>query len=332
DVYKRPLPDAMNHRLLVRPGLPSAWQYASLHTPDIDFDFRKEALGMKGKNLKTSFTVSHRLSAVRMLELRFPAQRSRVAKLTVNGIPASWTLVENSVGRPVLSVVVPALAGEEMNIEIEWGGEELREPAPSQGDTLSVEAPVGFVFMQQDEMKWWHPVEKTQTKQKGNPVQHAAFAHVNPAKCEMVVMDTQFNSLVTDIFRNEYLSPRSPYTTLQLPKQGIGEWCHPLHTIEIDDAGLRSSVRNGVLETKLGVSFRTPAEGCNIAFTSLWDNYPDSLTVPLKGKASAAYLLMAGSTNHMQCHIDNGLVRVYYKDGTCDVMPLRNPDNWPPIE
>ncbi|WP_300851642.1 DUF4450 domain-containing protein [uncultured Bacteroides sp.] len=326
------LPDAMNHRLLVRPGLPSAWQYASLHTPDIDFDFRKEALGMKGKDLKTSFTVSHRLSAVRMLELRFPAQRSRVAKLTVNGIPASWTLVENSVGRPVLSVVVPALVGEEMNIEIEWGGEELREPVPSQGDTLSVEAPVGFVFMQQDEMKWWHPVEKTQTKQKDNLVQHAAFAHVNPAKCEMVVMDTQFNSLVTDIFRNEYLSPRSPYTTLQLPKQGIGEWCHPLHTIEIDDAGLRSSVRNGVLETKLGVSFRTPAEGRNIAFTSLWDNYPDSLTVPLKGKASAAYLLMAGSTNHMQCHIDNGLVRVYYKDGTCDVMPLRNPDNWPPIE
>ena len=41
---------------------------------------------------------------------------------------------------------------------------------------------------------------------------------------------------------------------------------------------------------------------------------------------------MAGSTNHMQCHIDNGLIRVYYKDGTCDKMALRNPDNWAPIE
>ena len=145
-------------------------------------------------------------------------------------------------------------------------------------------------------------------------------------------MDEQFNSAVTDIFRNEYLSPRSPYTTLQIPKQGIGEWCHPLHTVDIDDSGLRSSVQKGVLNTKLGVPFRTPAEGQNIAFTSLWDNYPDSSTVSLKGKASRAYLLMAGSTNHMQCHIDNGLIRVYYKDGTCDKMALRNPDNWAPIE
>ena len=40
-------------------------------------------------------------------------------------------------------------------------------------------------------------------------------------------MDSLFNANVTDIFRNEYLTPRSPYTTLQLPVQGIGEWCHP---------------------------------------------------------------------------------------------------------
>ena len=34
----------------------------------------------------------------------------------------------------------------------------------------------------------------------------------------------------------------------------------------------------------------------------------------------------------MQCHIDNGVIRVYYEDGTCDTLPLVNPDNWPPIE
>lgn len=145
-------------------------------------------------------------------------------------------------------------------------------------------------------------------------------------------MQKVFNANVTDIFRNEYLSPRSPYTTLQLPKQGIGEWCHPLKTADIDDSGLRAAVRKGLLETKLGIPFRTPAEGHNIAFTSLWDNYPDSLQIPLQGKASRAYLLMAGSTNHMQCHIDNGVIRVYYEDGTCDTLSLVNPDNWPPIE
>jgi len=41
---------------------------------------------------------------------------------------------------------------------------------------------------------------------------------------------------------------------------------------------------------------------------------------------------MAGSTNHMQSRIDNGLVIATYDDGTTDTMPLRNPDNWCPIE
>lgn len=320
------LPDAMNGRLLVKPGLPSSWPFASLHTPDIDFDFKhtNEAV--------TSYTIIHRLPAVRTLELQFPAQRSEVAKLTVNGKPATWTLVENSITRPVLSVITPASSDEKVEINIEWGGEVLGSPTKSQIEATPAEAPVRFVPMQQGDMKWWAPVDNPMAADKGNSTQFSAFAKVNSSKCEPVVMDEQFNSAVTDIFRNEYLSPRSPYTTLQIPKQGIGEWCHPLHTVDIDDSGLRSSVQKGVLNTKLGVPFRTPAEGQNIAFTSLWDNYPDSLTVSLKGKASRAYLLMAGSTNHMQCHIDNGLIRVYYKDGTCDKMALRNPDNWAPIE
>ena len=320
------LPDAMNGRLLVKPGLPSSWPFASLHTPDIDFDFKHT------NETATSYAIIHRLPAVRTLELQFPAQHSEVAKLTVNGKPATWTLVENSISRPVLSVVVPASSDEKVEINIEWGGEVLGSPTKSQIEAVSAEAPVCFVPMQQGDMKWWVPVDNPLSADKDDSIQFSAFAKVNSSKCEPVVMDEQFNSAVTDIFRNEYLSPRSPYTTLQIPKQGIGEWCHPLHTVDIDDSGLRSSVQKGVLNTKLGVPFRTPAEGQNIAFTSLWDNYPDSLTVSLKGKASRAYLLMAGSTNHMQCHIDNGLIRVYYKDGTCDKMALRNPDNWAPIE
>ena len=320
------LPDAMNGRLLVKPGLPSSWPFASLHTPDIDFDFKHT------NETATSYAIIHRLPAVRTLELQFPAQCSEVAKLTVNGKPATWTLEENSISRPVLSVVIPASSDEKVEINIEWGGEVLGSPTKSQIEAVSAEAPVCFVPMQQGDMKWWVPVDNPLSADKDDSIQFSAFAKVNSSKCEPVVMDEQFNSAVTDIFRNEYLSPRSPYTTLQIPKQGIGEWCHPLHTVDIDDSGLRSSVQKGVLNTKLGVPFRTPAEGQNIAFTSLWDNYPDSLTVSLKGKASRAYLLMAGSTNHMQCHIDNGLIRVYYKDGTCDKMALRNPDNWAPIE
>ena len=140
-----------------------------------------------------------------------------------------------------------------------------------------------------------------------------------------------YNANVTDIFKNKYVSPRPQTTTLQIPVQGIGEWCHPKKTAEINDSVFRTKIVNGVFNMA-GVPFRTPAVGQNIIYTSLWDNYPDAATIPLKGKASKAYLLMAGSTNHMQSRIDNGLVVVTYTDGTTDTLALRNPDNWCPIE
>ena len=115
-----------------------------------------------------------------------------------------------------------------------------------------------------------------------------------------------FNASVTDIFRNEYRSPRPPCTTLQIPLQGVGEWCHPAYTPVIDDAVFRSLIADGEFVVA-GVPFRTPAEGLNVVFTSLWDNYPDSLSLPLSGTASRAWLLMAGSTNHMQCHMRTAL-------------------------
>lgn len=342
------LPDALNHRLLIRPGFPLQWEYAAMHTPDIDFDFKAgdAATGKLSSFDKSLYAVTHRLPAVHTLELQFPARRSRVAHVTVNGQAVSWKLVDEAVGKPMLSVSVPASAGQQMEISIAWEGELIAVPTRTDSfpaSRIRREGPVDFVAMEQGQMKWWAPVERPETASSSSSC--STFDNVVSAKCDVVTMDAVFNASVTDIFRNEYLSPRSPYTTLQIPRQGIGEWCHPLKTANIDDSGLRAAVRGdsdtskggksrnrGLLQTKLGIPFRTPAEGWNIAFTSLWDNYPDSLRVPLKGKASRAYLLMAGSTNHMQCHIDNGIIRVYYKDGSCDTLPLINPDNWPPIE
>lgn len=336
------LPDALNGRLLLKPGFPQKWEYASLHTPDIEFDFKAGATAtsvVSSRDLSL-YTITHQLPAVHTVELQFPARRSRVAHVKVNDKDVSWRLLEQSIGYPVISVSIPASAGQQMEVCIAWEGELFTTPSIEESfpaSRLKKEGPVQFVAMEQGQMKWWAPMEQTQTVADETSAVSLAKASVIldnmvTDKCVPVVMDQAFNSSVTDIFRNEYLSPRSPYTTLQIPKQGIGEWCHPLKTAEIDDSGLRASVRDGLLQTKLGISFRTPAEGQNIAFTSLWDNYPDSVKIPLKGKATRAYLLLAGSTNHMQCRIDNGVIRIYYTDGTCESLPLVNPDNWAPIE
>lgn len=164
-------------------------------------------------------------------------------------------------------------------------------------------------------------------------VSTAALGLDEPAmgKFRKVKMDKVLNADVNDIYNNEYRSPRPAVTTLQIPLQGVGEWCHPKLKPEINDSVFRTLVKGNTFKVA-GVPFRTFAKGRNIAYTSLWDNYPDAIEVPVNGKASSAYLLMAGSTNHMQSRIDNGIVVATYKDGTTDTLALRNPENWCPIE
>ncbi len=152
---------------------------------------------------------------------------------------------------------------------------------------------------------------------------------------ETVDLVPYFNDKVTQIFKNKYLSPRPAVTTLQLPWQGIGDWPHPLETFDVNDRGLRKLAgdKNEILLPK-GIRFNTPGDDNknNILFTSQWDNYPRSTTIPLSGKASHAYFLMAGSTNPMQSQLTNGKIIVEYSDGTVDSLLLRNPETWWPID
>lgn len=150
-----------------------------------------------------------------------------------------------------------------------------------------------------------------------------------------VPMGQSFNAQVDDIFRQSYLSPRSPYTTLQIPVNGIGDWCEPNKTAVIDDAGFRGKIsEDGLFDTGLGLKFQSPRSGKNVLYASLWDNYPDSVQVacPVSGKYDCAYLLLVGSTNNMQSRIENGVVVAHYSDGSADTLSLVNPYNWCPVE
>ncbi len=157
--------------------------------------------------------------------------------------------------------------------------------------------------------------------------------NLKSSSLKRIDISAQFNDSVNSIYKNEYLSPRPKQITLQLPKHGYGNWCHFNDHPLIDDSGLRKKAsKKGWIELANGLGFSIPSEGKNIAFVSQWDNYPNELTLPLKGKSSHLFLLMAGSTNHMQSRIENGRITVHYSDGSQTVLPLVNPDNWWSIE
>ena len=278
-------PNALEGECILRPGFPAAWDSASVHTPYLDYSFKR----VNGKDV--------------------------------------FDVIQNF-KRPLKLVIRQNL-----------GGGKYKDTAFSTDKVQHIEMPTITPKKDEKEKVGKYPLAESiaeqavdawaSTKGVGND-----FAEVNPKECREVNMDKAFNANVSDIFKNQYLSPRSPYTTLCVPTQGIGDWCSTKKTANIDDTKFRSLIRDGVFMAKIdgNLPFRSPKEGKNIAYTSLWDNYPDSISVMLKGKASHAYLLLAGSTNPMQYAIENAVVRVEYADGTSDELMLTPPVNWCPIE
>jgi hypothetical protein len=355
------LPDAMNERLVIRPGFPADWDHASIETADIAFDFARE--GQTDR-----YTIKPSFPRELALTMQLQAPYDRIGSITVNGRKVRWNM-EQSVGAPVIAIACGM--ADAYQVEIIWKG--TKTAATAIGVTAATNSPVE-ILMENNIRELYDPQEVLGSAKirnntisgtvKGEPGHRTLFVRVKEgelewwravsieviaprsvtngfnweladedAHYETVDMDAYINASVDQIFTNEYLSPRSPFTTLQIPRQGIGEWCHPTLTAAIDDSGLRKASREGVFETPFGIPFRTPSdESLNIAYTSLWDNFPASVTIPLAGKASHTFLLMAGSTNHMQVHVPNGEVLVTYRDGSQSRLELRNPETWVPIE
>ena len=262
-------PRALFGDCVLQPGFPESWDSASVHTPYLDYSFRRN-----GNQLV--FDVTQRFAQPLKIVLRLNLGMGQF--LDVQGSADA-----HQVFRVKAPVKLP-------QVEMTWAYE-----MPSDAPAYGLEEPERGV------------------------------------KYSKVPIDKLLNANVADIFKNEYRSPRPPYTTLQIPLQGVGEWCHPQTRPDINDSVFRSLIVKDEFSVA-GVPFRTPAQGHNIIYTSLWDNYPDSVSIPINRSASMAWLLMAGSTNHMQCRIANGIVVAHYKDGTSDTLQLVNPDNWCPIE
>jgi hypothetical protein len=355
-------PDALNKRLLIQPGFPSAWNNAAVETPDIEFSFSR--------------TGDHETYAIRQiterplnLQLVIPAFKDNVVEVLVNDKPVKWKTVANTVGRPLIEISVPA--AKKNNIVIVWKGMPVKKigyhTAPYNFERFSASSSLLSGFELYDPQKVLRNVSMGKNflsakfnQQEGHKTffiktKQGAFAWWQPVNIFIVTqypvskikqsekqvtytnadISAYFNAEVNNIFKNKYLSPRPASPTLQLPIQGIGNWAYHSVTVNINDSGIRNkAAATNIFKISSGIPFNTPSANGkkNIAFVSMWDNYPDSITIPLEGKSSAAHLLMTGTTNPMQSRMTNGLVLFNYTDGTTDTLELKNPQNWWPIE
>ncbi len=134
------------------------------------------------------------------------------------------------------------------------------------------------------------------------------------------------------IFKQQYLSPRPKTCSVRLGVDGYSAWCFawwgtPVPAIDLSN--LQKLLDNqGRIRTPQNVPFAQFAEAKNIAFTSLWENWPHSVSVPVGKQAEAVWLLVCGSTNPMQTRIANAEVRFRYADGQVEKLELVPPLNF----
>lgn len=362
-------PDLIDGEIKVRPGFPAAWNDASLHHPAFDFAFKREREVER-------FKLTSRLDKPVALRLQVSALRDTIASVKVNGRPATWRVMDDSVGTPRVEIVGPASASHD--VQITWSG---RPPAPApapavvkHGDTFSatvganivqLEDPQGslrdakpsgesfsgvasglvghrtlFAQVSQGALRWWQPVTFEIRTAHETPRVVFTTDWSKPvgagARLDPVALTGTFNDRVSQIYRNDYLAPRSPFVSLAIPKHGFGSWCKPMQQFDVDDSGLRALAARNDNRILLpnGVPLATPGDAAapNIAFVSVWDRFPREISTPLTGKASKIYLLMAGSTMAMQSRKDNGEVIVTYTDGTTTRLGLENPTTWWPVD
>jgi hypothetical protein len=293
-------PDALTGELTLEPGWPQNWEHATLRSPSLSLEFRRE-------EHRDRYRVTENLPAINRVRLRLRLRGTQM-KVLLAGRAVQPVMTSDALGRKYIEISWPTKGSHE--IVIEWQG-----PVPEKPEKPEWPAP---------------PIVAQPSSARAHGAPAGGYAPVD--------LQPFFNERVVDIFQpGKYRSPRSPFVSLAMPAQGIGSWAgHVNASAPIDDAGLRrvASEHRGRFTLPDGVPFVIPVDGTarNVVFTSQWDNYPDRVSVPLSGRAQRLVLLMAGSTNHMQSRFDNGEVIVEYLDGSSERLALHNPTNWWPID
>lgn len=360
-------PNAFENTLFIKPGFPKDWKEASLEVPDISIAFAE-------KENVSKYIINSRFNNNMKLHLSIDAINEVIEYVKINNKNVSWKIDENAIGKPKIIIESPFQKEytieikwkgeklEQLELELNENYSIDQQFKTSKAEIIKVYDPqssikktniskhqldfkindgIGyktfFIQLKQKEMIWWHPLHINI-----EPLSDVFydFQNWNQKLSKNTIFDkidlaSVFNSKVTEVFEQKYLTPRPTSPTLQLPTQGIGNWCYPYIKPIIDDSGLRKLAgENNTIFSPQNIPFQTPSEleKQNIAFVSQWDNFPKEIEIPLSGKSNHAYFMMAGTTNPMQSRFTNGEIIVTYADETSETLQLKNPENWWPIE
>ena len=354
-------PDYPNGLVRMHPAFPSAWPKASIRTPDFTLDYRREGNSdayrlTLARKAEVEFRLPVRAHRVRRVTLNGRDASWHAAA----GFGCTWVQLrtqESQVAevRIELSSRIPQAAAIKLQGE---AGEQVRLGAPhgriirwqdfhavieegrARGSTIFgrlARRPGHHIVLaevQAGDLPQQHVFKLHITDRKGAATAAVRTPREAPAHARWNCLDlaAQLNGDIRTIFQQQYLSPRPKTCSVRLGVDGYSAWTFAFWgdrppAIDLNNLPELSDDRGRIL-TPQNVPFTRLAEDRNVAFTSLWDNWPCAVTVPVNQAAEAVWLLVCGSTFPMQTRIANAEVRFRYTDGEVEKLELVPPLNF----
>jgi len=355
-------PDYPDRFVTFAPQLPSAWDHASIKTPDMSITYARDGA-------RTDFKI--KLTREAPVELQLPVSTRGVQSVTVNGRQANWQLFPGF-GRSLVLIDLPSTSSADISVVCQ----DARDTYPATylsgntGDPITLRATDGAISKIHDPegvladakvesgtvtgaltanagdhvvfgltklggAEQWRMFKIHVTDVRSDEATAAKTDIAPPANAhwEEVPMDSALNGDIQTIYKQQYLSPRPNTSSLRLATDGYSTWQmvlakgHAPPEITLDNIGALSDGHGNIVCGK-GVPFRWAAGANNIAFTSRWDNWPEHIEVPVNRTGDAAWFLLCGTTNPMEVRIANAELRMNYADGVVERLPIVPPFNF----
>lgn len=354
-------PDYPNNVVRLRPAFPSDWPKASIHTPDFRLDYVQDDeidkyQIMLSREAEMEMRLPVRAEKVRRVilngrEVDWRAEagfgctniclRTHGAKSfdlaieLVRRIPHSDPVYMEGKANEDVTIICPC--GE----IVKWHDlHQILDDAVEEGTAIygRLSRKPGYHLVLADikvgelPQRQVFKVHVTDLQAEADMSERTPHEAPRDARWECLNLTNHYNGDICTIFQQEYISPRPNTCSVRLMENGYGAWTFS-HWNEyppvIDMANLPGLVgKDGNLITPQNVPFRLLANDKNIAFTSLWDNWPSSISIPVGRQADTVWMLICGSTFPMQTRIANAEVCFRYADGQVEKLPLVPPWNF----
>ncbi len=357
---------ASDERVTLQPAFPREWASASIRCKAVEYQYTWDG-ERERMRIATVRPLAHavRLRA-RTAEIRSVTVNGRPVDHSVEpGIGCAWIQVEGPRGThcvveiaygpeplPEASIPADGEAGSEFKITLDRGavlgvrdsGRALGTPALSaSGSTCSVRLPdrtsvyTFFVLVSHRSVRFWLPVEVDVRSAVGRAARPDRQSTIRRPTYTPVDLSAFRNQRLEHLHENVYtpqLKPfywhRAEWQVRTVQANGRSRWeVHQVGRLTPDVSRLTAA--GGRFVTDTGVPVDVPASGLDAVFTSLYDQFPTCVDIPVALRGCRIYFLVVASTNPAQSRIENARLTVLLADGGRRELALSNPetiDDW----